>query len=218
MIKAVIFDMDGVLFDTESFYFKRREQFLAEKGISIAHLKARDFVGGRLDQIWDKLLAGRSSDYDTKSLEAQYILYKEKHRAPYQELIFPDTKQVIRSLQEKGIRLALASNAEYGDIFFALESTGLKDSFEVVLSGSDFTESKPDPAIYNKACEMLGLEKEAILVIEDSSKGIAAGKAAGLRVFAIRDRLFGIDQTQADVLVDHLSQVWQKIAEENTFS
>ncbi|MEX2784110.1 HAD family hydrolase [Streptococcus sp. H49] len=215
MIKAVIFDMDGVLFDTESFYFKRRKKFLAEKGISIDHLEARDFVGGRLDQIWNRILGDLSSDYDTKNLERQYILYKEEHRAPYEQLIFPDTKQVIEKLKQSGIRLALASNSEYGDIFFALDSVGLKNSFDPILSGSDFTESKPDPAIYNKACDLLGFDKKEIVVVEDSLKGIAAGKAAGLRVFAIRDHLFDLDQSQADFLVDCLSQVQKYIAEEN---
>lgn len=54
MIKAIIFDMDGVLFNTESFYFKRREAFLASKGISIKHLPPKFFVGGRIDQFWEK--------------------------------------------------------------------------------------------------------------------------------------------------------------------
>lgn len=79
MIEAIIFDMDGVLFNTENFYFDRREAFLGSKGISIKHLPPKFFVGGRMDQFWEKILGDKISDYDTKALEAEYTAYKNVH-------------------------------------------------------------------------------------------------------------------------------------------
>lgn len=93
MIEAIIFDMDGVLFNTENFYFDRREAFLGSKGISIKHLPPKFFVGGRMDQFWEKILGDKISDYDTKALEAEYTAYKNVHRPDYSQLIFPDAKK-----------------------------------------------------------------------------------------------------------------------------
>ena len=211
MIKAVIFDMDGVLFDTEGFYYRRRETFLKAKGISISHMIPKDFVGGRLDQVWEKILQDRFDTYDVDALENEYIDYKNNHRAPYKEDIFPDVKQVLKSLHDQGIKLALASNSEHKDIAFALSETGISSYFSHVLSGSDFEEGKPNPAIYNAACEMLGVNKSDTFIIEDSQKGIEAGKNANIQVLAIRDRLFDVDQSQADCIFDNLTQILQEL-------
>ena len=94
MIKAIIFDMDGVLFNSENFYFNRREAFLGSKGISIKHLPPKFFVGGRMDQFWEKILGDKISDYDTKALEAEYTAYKNVHRPDYNQLVFPAAKSV----------------------------------------------------------------------------------------------------------------------------
>lgn len=211
MIEAIIFDMDGVLFDTEKFYYDRRKLFLEQKGISIDHISPKDFVGGRLDHVWQKILIDQYDSYDIEALEKEYISYKEAHRAPYEELIFSDVKNVLQAFKDAGIRLALASNTEPGDIHFALSSVGIKDYFPTILSGSSFSEGKPHPAIYLAASQQITVAKEKILVIEDSTKGIAAGKAAGLTVWAIRDKWFGSDQSQADAIIDNLTAIKERV-------
>ena len=116
MIEAIIFDMDGVLFNTENFYFDRREAFLGSKGISIKHLPPKFFVGGRMDQFWEKILGDKISDYDTNALEAEYTAYKNVHRPDYSQLIFPDAKKILADLKAKGFVLALASNTVRKDV------------------------------------------------------------------------------------------------------
>lgn len=214
MIKAIIFDMDGVLFDTENFYLKRRETFLAEKGISISHVDAKEFIGGRLEEVWRKFLAHYDLHFDVKELRAEYTTYKSQHKAPYADLIFPDVKEVLETLYRMNIQMGLASNSELSDIKLALESSGIASYFSVVLSGSDFTQAKPNPEIYNVACDKLGFDKAETLIIEDSEKGIAAGKAAEIDVMAIRDKIFGIDQSQADMIVEDLMDVLAYVKEE----
>ena len=215
MIKAIIFDMDGVLFDTENFYFKRRETFLASKGISVKHLPPKYFIGGRMDQFWENILGDKIADYDTKALEVEYTAYKNVHRPAYDELVFDDANHVLKTLTAKGITLALASNSAREDVEDALEKSGLKQYFTHILSGSDFAEGKPNPAIYNAAWEKLGFDKKDIVIIEDSQKGIQAGVAAGVRVLAIRDKVFGVDQSKADVLIDSLTEALQLVESEN---
>jgi len=215
MIKAIIFDMDGVLFNTESFYFKRREAFLASKGISIKHLLPKFFVGGRIDQFWEKILGDKISDYDTKALEDEYTAYKSVHRPDYKSLVFSDAKTVLAELKAKGFVLALASNTVRKDVEAALTKCGLIEYFTHILTGDDFTEGKPNPAIYNAACAKLRFDKDDIVIIEDSQKGIQAGVAAGVRVIAIRDKEFGVDQSKASVLVDNLTEAMQVIDKES---
>lgn len=134
---------------------------------------------------------------------------------PYKDLIFQDCKRVIEKLHHKGYLLGLASSSTRHDIMLALESFNLDTYFKVILSGEEFSESKPNPAIYNRAAELLDIPKQQILIVEDSEKGItagiAAGIAAGIDVWAIEDKYFGMNQSQANVLVSDLSQFFVKL-------
>ncbi|HFU4059517.1 TPA: HAD family hydrolase [Streptococcus suis] len=206
MVKAIIFDMDGVLFDTETFYFQRRIDFLATKGLSVEHLEPSIFVGGRASQMWKRILADEYENWDVPALEAEYRLYKEERPTPYAERLFPDVRDSLERLKNKGLPLVLASNTDGAEIERALSEAGIATYFDQTFSGMDCQAPKPHPAVYEQAVQALGLDKKDILVFEDSSKGIAAAKAANLTVWAIRDRHYGIDQSQADRLVDSLGQ------------
>ncbi|HFI0148976.1 TPA: HAD family hydrolase [Streptococcus suis] len=206
MVKAVIFDMDGVLFDTENFYFERRIEFWATKGITIDHLEPSFFVGGRASQMWQRVLGDDFEKWDIPALEEEYRLYKEKRPTPYAETIFPDVKPTLERLSKKGLPLVLASNTDKEEIDRAISEAGIAKYFQYVFSGMDCYAPKPHPAVYEKAVQALGIDKDDILVFEDSFKGIAAAKAAGLTVWAIRDKHYGIDQSQADIIIDSLDQ------------
>lgn len=206
MAKAIIFDMDGVLFDTETFYFQRRIDFLATKGLSVDHLDPSIFVGGRASQMWRRILANDFDKWDVPTLEKEYRIYKENRPTPYGQRLFPDVKQVLQALTDKSLPLVLASNTDREEIERALEEAGIRPYFKQVFSAMECGAPKPAPDVYNLAAQATGMDKSEIVVFEDSAKGIAAAKAAGLTVWAIRDQHYGIDQSQADHLVDNLSQ------------
>ena len=205
--KAIIFDMDGVLFDTETFYYRRREIFLEGKGISIDHLEPNIFIGGNMRQIWKLILQENYENWDIGKLQDEYSMFKESNPLPYKNLIFSDTENVIKELAEKGFRLALASSSTMNDILRALYETGIASYFDVILSGENFREGKPNPAIYKEAVKQLKCENSEVLVIEDSEKGILAGVSAELEVWAIEDKYFGMNQSLSDKLVADLTQV-----------
>lgn len=207
MIKAIIFDMDGVLFDTEGFYFERRNDFLAQKGIRIDHLAPKDFIGGNVKQIWQLVLGNDDKRWDISKLEADYTAHKASHPTPYPDLLMPKALDTVKQLRELGYHLGLASSSAMCDIEKALKGSGLYPFFDVILSGEDFPESKPHPAIYKAAMKQLAVAQTEVIVIEDSQKGIEAGKRAGLKVFALRDERFGVDQSQADYLIESLEDI-----------
>ncbi|VHM58834.1 haloacid dehalogenase-like hydrolase [Streptococcus pyogenes] len=211
MIKGIIFDMDGVLFDTEPFYLRRREDFFKTKGIPIDHLNSKDFIGGNLQELWKELLGKNRDDAIVKAITTDYDAYKQAHKPPYQKLLITEVNSCLEQLKKQGIKLAVASNSKRQDVLLALETTQIKDYFEIILAREDVSRGKPYPDIYNKAVQKLGLQKKQLLVVEDSQKGIAAAKAANLTVFAITDYRYGIDQSQADHKINHLGQLCVKI-------
>ncbi|MBY5033542.1 HAD family phosphatase [Streptococcus gallolyticus] len=210
--KGIIFDMDGVLFDTETFYYQRRKDFLASKGISIEHLAPSTFVGGRASQVWELILREDIVNWDIDQLSQEYAAYKEEHPAPYKELVFPDTKKSLQTLVDMGLELVIGSNTDKSDVQKAIEDAEIAPYFKKVFSGTDCIACKPHPAVYQKAQAYLGYPAEEVLVIEDSTKGIQAAVSAGLEIWAIEDKQMGLDQSQADRLFSSLSEVVEEIA------
>ena len=209
--KAVIFDMDGVLFETEDFYYKRRADFLETKGISVAHLDPRGFVGARASQIWSLILGEDMQNWDLPQLEAEYAQYKKLHPTPYGTCVFPEAKEVLSTLKNQGFLLALASNTDLAEIKRALTDADILSYFDAVFSAMDCGACKPHPAVYEQAWAALAVDKAETLVIEDSQMGIAAGRAAGLEVWAIEDKKWGVDQSQAQGFLSHLGDLPKKL-------
>ncbi|GFH42967.1 phosphatase [Lactococcus hodotermopsidis] len=209
--KAIIFDMDGVLVDTEHYYYARRKAFLDSKGISIAHLSPLNFIGGNMKQVWHMILRDDYDKWDVPALQADYLQYKLDNLMPYAELLFPDAKRTLDDLQAKGYKLGLASSTAKLEILRALKMTELLPYFKVILSGDDFKESKPNPEIYQVAMAKLGVIPAETLIIEDSEKGIAAGVDSKATVWAIKDTVFGLDQSRATTLFDTLTEISQQL-------
>ncbi|OFI46636.1 HAD family hydrolase [Floricoccus penangensis] len=209
--KAIIFDMDGVLVDTEQFYYNRRQDFMNSQGISIDHLKPSFFIGGNMKGIWPKILGEDYGKWDIEKLQKDYVKHKKNYPLPYKELLFDNVDKVLSTLKKAGYKLALASSSTNHDIDLMLEENNLRKHFSIILSGEDFKETKPNPEIYITAINQLGVDSQDVLIIEDSEKGIEAGVNAGADVWAIEDTRFGMNQSKADLQVSGLSEVVSRL-------
>jgi HAD superfamily hydrolase (TIGR01509 family) len=211
--KAVIFDMDGVLVDTERYYLQRREDFFGTRGVSIAHLSPSDFIGGNMKDIWPRILLDNYDQATARALQADYDDYKKDKPLPYAELLFPDVREILDFLRAENVKIGLASSSAMHDIDLMLDTHDLRGCFDVISSGNDLKQSKPHPEIYQKALTGLSVSPDEALIIEDSENGIKSGKAAKATVWAIKDYRFGMNQTQADHFVENLTDIKNQLTE-----
>lgn len=212
--KAIVFDMDGVLVDSERFHSKVLDNFFVESGIDASHLTPKDFVGSVLKDMWPKVLRDKFTEAHAAQVHQEFLDYDAQFPIPYKELLLPGVTDALKTFSEKGYKMAVASSSRRHEIAEVLDTHDLRQYFEFFLSGQDeFEQSKPNPAIYLAAMEKLGVEPSETLIIEDSHYGIMAGKAAGATVWAVKDNYFGINQEQADRFIETLTDAKNLLAE-----
>lgn len=211
MIKAVLFDMDGVLVDTEWFYNRRRCAYLETKGFVFDEIP--DLSGTNDIYVWEYF---EPDDAQRRAeLKREYVeQYMPAHPVPYDELKNKDAKPVMEALRERGVVSAIASSGQPEMIEELVEAAELRDVLMATVSGHEVAAFKPDPAVYLRTMELLGVAPEECLVVEDSPLGIEAGRRAGCRTLALRPREgVSLDQSKADRIIDSLWDLLEEIAE-----
>ena len=208
MIKAVFFDLDGVLIDSESMHQRYHEQFVKDTNCIVpAERFLRLIGGGRNINIWE--LVAEGYDIDPDKLRDDLRAYK-KHKVDAEDfgtLLFVEVPSVLDALHANGYKVACASSSPPEYISRALAQCHITEKFDLIVSGNDFKLNKPEPDIYNYCLQHFGLSPDEAIVVEDSTTGISAGKAAGIRVVARTDYKFGLDQRMADYKLDDLSSL-----------
>ena len=205
--KAVIFDMDGVIVDTEAYYQVEQRMFFADMGISVSDGELAGTVGESHQTFMRRMsewLARGGIEVSPHEAVERYEAWALDHPRDYAAMLNPGVADTLDELRRRGVRVALASSSPMDNIRAVLAACGLLDAFEVIVSGEQFRESKPDPEIYLHTLDLLGLPADECCCVEDSVPGIAAGKAAGLTVFAKREERFGFSQDAADAIIDQV--------------
>jgi HAD superfamily hydrolase (TIGR01509 family) len=209
MIRTVIFDMDGVLVDTEPLHHEAFFRHYAELGIQVSEEEYLTFLGLSTRNVYQRLQQefGLTGDIDAlmkRKRELFAVAFDES-----QELdLLPGARELIEDLRRAGVPLQLASSAGKETINRVFRRFELYPLFDNVVSGEDFPRSKPDPAIFLRAAELAGVEPQHCVVIEDSSNGVQAAKAAGMYCIGYSsEHSGGQDLHLADRVVTHLSQL-----------
>lgn len=216
MIKAIIFDMDGVLVDSEPYYQQVLLKCLKNFGIDATQKDLLKLAGGttqHYDAVINPLLEGFVSRNDFDDYCHQYYI---DDPIDYSKLLFPHTKDLLITLKKEGFRLVVASSSKQYEIENVLQQCQLKDCFEFIMSGDMFVESKPNPEIYITCVQELGLKSEECIAIEDSEYGITAAKEAGLICIARKDNRFGYHQDRADYFIEESLEILSLIKELKT--
>ncbi len=187
MVKCVIFDMDGVVVNTEPLSHTSNTAMYTALGITVPDSVYSTFMGNSDKNIIQKL----KNMYDIKLtheelLEEKYKYFFDAFDKAEDLDLMPGVKDLIASLYSKGVMLLLASSSSKRKIEKVFTRFGLHKFFSHVVSGEDFEFSKPDPAIFNQAVMLSGFSKEECIVIEDSTNGIKAAKAAGIYCVAYK--------------------------------
>ncbi|WP_182282002.1 HAD family hydrolase [Collinsella intestinalis] len=204
---AVIFDMDGVLVDTEFAFMLEERSFFDAHCIEVSDEELFATVGcSQQDFLSDlvRWLASVDIELDREGALGFYNNWASDLTVDYASLRNPGVPEVLQELTNRGVRLALASSSPMDNIRHVLTACEIGDYFEVVVSGEQFAQSKPDPEIYLHTLDLLGLPASRCCCVEDSVPGITAGQAAGLTVFAKREERFGFSQDDADVIIDQV--------------
>ena len=209
MIKAILFDMDGTLVDSERYYTKMSYRW----ALQYRDVDKRDIyqiVGANMDKTYRIMskLAGLSYDETKKS----YDEYFSMHPIDYNDYLFNDVRDVLSKLQDYKLAICTLSSRWMLDKFISDCSL---NCFDLLLSDEDVKNPKPSPDIYLKAIERLGVNRDETLVIEDSSTGIKAGKNAGICTLARDSSRFFVDQSEADYIFDDLHEVLNILNEKN---
>lgn len=208
MKKAVIFDMDGVLVDSEPYYLAELRHFLNLNHIPIQEDILFKTAGASSSQIWQLMAQMWDSPIGTQKLQRMFHEMCADHHISYSQIIFPQVIPTLKKLKSLGVRIALASSSSMDTIHSMLMETKIKDFFEIIVSGQMFAESKPNPEIYLYTLEQLKLTASDCIAVEDSTYGILAAKRSGIEVAAIYEPRFQYDQSVANYIIQNVSEIF----------
>jgi sugar-phosphatase len=214
-IEAVIFDMDGVLIDSEPLWREVEREVFGTLGISVTDADLERTMGVRIGEVVDQWYRRQPWNGPGRDEVAQAIVRGVEEAIRARGVLLPGASAAVDRMAQLGLRLAIASSSSPALIDAVLAVGGLRDRFEVAHSAQEEPAGKPDPAVYLTTAALLRVCPERCLAVEDSRAGVQAAKAAGMTCVAVPAvRPDGPGFHGADVVLESLlefdDRVWER--------
>ncbi|MFH0748762.1 MAG: HAD family phosphatase [Candidatus Bathyarchaeota archaeon] len=207
MIQAVIFDMDGVIVESEHLHIQAEKQVLLKNGLELSSEDLHKYTGTTAKDMFTDIIRRYklNTTFEDMNREKKTILLKllDEETQPTKGVV-----DLIWKLQRKDIKLGIASSSDKDLIKYILRKLKLSNAFHSMLSSDDIIHGKPDPEIFLKSAQQLNTNPSVCLVVEDSTFGVEAAKKAGMKCLGYRNPQSGNqDLSLADIIIDDFSKV-----------
>jgi HAD hydrolase, family IA, variant 3 len=217
-IKAVLFDMDGLMVDTESLATEAFIHSAKKQGYDMTKeetLMVLGFTTKSIYEFWGNYF--KNSDVSGKQLVDDHYKYIENVLFTTGPKKMPYIEELLKYLKENNYKVAVASSSNMNHIINNMEKTGLKKYIDGFASGAEVKNGKPAPDVFLLAAERLGVEPKKCLVLEDSKAGVIAGSSAGAKVIMVPDMFKPDDECKekAYKIVNNLGEVINMLEENN---
>jgi beta-phosphoglucomutase len=204
---GIVFDMDGVLVDSNPYHKKALKSFAKRYGYNLSEEEMREHIYGRQNKEWIPSLFNREMSRD------EIEKYAEEKELNFQKIYDKDIEALnglipfLRSLRDSNIPRAIATSAPQINVDFVFRKTDIGDYFGLVLNESHVKRGKPDPEIYLKASELLGFEPRNCVVFEDSLSGVESARRANCRVIAVATTHEPEEFGEVDLVIQDFTEI-----------
>ncbi len=207
MIQAILFDLDGLMFDSEPHSLASWEAVLKERGITLDQLTIDSILGLRIDATARTLIDKYHLPDTVQELSEAKTEYQIAHLAGNVPPM-PGLFELIAAIDQRGLSKAIASSGIRRYVEAVLRVNGLLDRFSVIITGDQVAHGKPAPDVFLAAAHALNVEPQHCLVLEDAPAGVQAARAAGMTCIAVPDHSMArLDLSQAVKIVASLHDV-----------
>jgi len=206
MIKAVIFDMDGVISDTQKLHAAQESKMLSRFKINLSvEEMTKRYSGVSTKKFFKELLDGIGAEYNLAELmHEKWAGMLEMSKKHVDEI--PGAISLINEAKKAGLKIAVASASDMNYVFTVLKTLGVYDLFDAITSSEEVKNGKPEPDVFLLAAKRIGVASENCVVIEDGISGIIAAKKAGmLSIGLVKDR--NDESYPADIRVESLNEI-----------
>jgi mannitol-1-/sugar-/sorbitol-6-/2-deoxyglucose-6-phosphatase len=209
MLRAMLFDMDGLLIDSEPLWHDAEIYAFGLAGLRLTKEQCLETTGLRVDEVVEFRYAESPWTAPSQEAVAEAIVARVVELVHTRGVLKPGVDEALGVARAAGLRVALASSSPYVIIDAVLDTFGLRSAFELIHSAQDEARGKPEPDVYLTAARKLGVEPAACVALEDSPNGVVAAKAAGMKCIAIPEPILRHDPrlARADAILESLIEV-----------